>query len=442
MSRRAAPAVPEVWPYIAARTATLAVGRSQRSAAATGAYRSSSCAARARPASPDTTASTRGSTWPRSARTSTCPGSARTAGRSSAGQVVQAGRGGHAARRAVGRAPRAAQPPVGADRAVEPRPAVRRRRALGLAPRAAAPRPPGRSRRAAPGARSGCRAGRSRRGPAASLHLRGRAQVDGADPGTGAGRRRRARRPAARRSASSVGRGPSTSVSSASTTARSSGSPACSSSTASSAAADSDQAVSTVSGTRPGARARVGQGPQPGLLRDLRPQRQLGPPPRVLGPGAAQPLAAELAVRPQRRAVRGVEVEQVEAAGRQRRRLEQVVGGGPDRRRVVAAQPVQQAAHRAEVPAGADVDTGRDEGRRGLARRPPGPPRPQRREVRHHLDDPGAHAGAAAGPGEPHLPLAGRDRERRALGPAPPAQVLGQPSTSDVMPTACVARQT
>ena len=43
-------------------------------------------------------------------------------------------------------------------------------------------------------------------------------------------------------------------------------------------------------------RPRVGQRPQQRLLRRLRLQRQLGPPLRVLGPGAAQPLAAELAV--------------------------------------------------------------------------------------------------------------------------------------------------
>ncbi len=68
--RRAAPATPEVCPYIAARTATLAVGRSQPSRAATGAYMSSSPVARANAGSPETAANTRGSIWPRSARTS------------------------------------------------------------------------------------------------------------------------------------------------------------------------------------------------------------------------------------------------------------------------------------------------------------------------------------------------------------------------------------
>src|ERR1700722_1427269 len=72
---------------MAAIIATLAVGRSTPSSAATGRYMSSAAAAALSAASPETTASTRGSICPRSARTNRCPSSASTARRSAAGML-------------------------------------------------------------------------------------------------------------------------------------------------------------------------------------------------------------------------------------------------------------------------------------------------------------------------------------------------------------------
>src|SRR6201994_3947357 len=78
---------PVVCPYMAPSTATLAVGRSAPSWAATGACRSSARVAAPRARSPATVASTRGSIWPRSARTNTYPSPAVTAGRMAAGML-------------------------------------------------------------------------------------------------------------------------------------------------------------------------------------------------------------------------------------------------------------------------------------------------------------------------------------------------------------------
>src|ERR1700733_11645534 len=83
--RPAVPPCPVVCPYIAAIIATLAVGRSTPSSAATGRYMSVAAVAVVSAASPETAASTRGSICPRSARTKTCPGWAITARRSTAG---------------------------------------------------------------------------------------------------------------------------------------------------------------------------------------------------------------------------------------------------------------------------------------------------------------------------------------------------------------------
>ena len=90
--------------------------------------------AAANAASPDTTASTRGSICPRSARTNTWPSCAATPGRSTVGQVVQAVLGGHPAGRAVAGRPPPAQPVVGADVRVEPPVAVGRGDPLVAAP--------------------------------------------------------------------------------------------------------------------------------------------------------------------------------------------------------------------------------------------------------------------------------------------------------------------
>ena len=228
---------------MAASTATFAVGRSQPSCAATGAYMSSSAAARARAGSPETAASTRGSTWPRSARTSTCPGSARTAGRSSAGRLCSPAD-------AVMRP----DAPSAACHWPRSRPSAPTWRSHHAQPYVVAVRSALRqaSSAATAGEVAACGSSRHER-------VSGRSRPIRASPcltwpvlrrSTGRWARTSASRAVrcAASAAASAGRGPITSVSSAAATSRSSGSPRCSSSTDSRAAEDSAHAVSTASG--------------------------------------------------------------------------------------------------------------------------------------------------------------------------------------------------
>ena len=133
MSLSAAPAGPLVWPYIAASTATFAVGRSLPSAFATGAYMSSSRAALGERAVARDGSEHPGFDLPE-VRAHQDPADRRAHGRTQLrGEVVQARRRRHPAG-ALARAPHSAEPVVVADVALEPRPAVGRRDALGLAP--------------------------------------------------------------------------------------------------------------------------------------------------------------------------------------------------------------------------------------------------------------------------------------------------------------------
>ena len=132
-------------------------------------------------------------------------------------------------------------------------------------------------------------------------------------------------------------------------------------------------------GKRGGARgvASVGQVTYASLLNRLKLECDLGPAAgvvEVVGPGAAQPLPAELSVGAQCVVGLAVDVEQRQlpvGVGR----LGQVVTRGPHGSRIVAREAVEEAPDSAEVPAGARPEAGIDQLCRGLARSPPHPPR-------------------------------------------------------------------
>ena len=137
MSRNAAPAAPDVWPYIAASTATLAVGRSQRSAR--GDRRVHVVLARGRGQA--VIAGNRGEhtrfDLAEIGAHESEPGVGTDRRAQFRGQVVQPARSSHPAGRPIGGAPLAAQPAAGfgaLDAAVEPAVAIGRRDPLGLAP--------------------------------------------------------------------------------------------------------------------------------------------------------------------------------------------------------------------------------------------------------------------------------------------------------------------